>query len=114
MSRDFDDIRKKIDQSHKDLYKQEEAIAKDINHLDKNQDKMLKEIADIKKEVKDIAFKVDTMLDILNSFTIMLAEDDEDLEENYTNNYDDDESGSWVPEQDEDWSDYDEEDNGNR
>lgn len=93
MSRDFDDIYKKIDQSHKDLYSNDKEISKD-------QDKMRKDILEIKKEVKDIAFKVDTMLEILNSFTIMLAEDDEDLEENYDI---DDSDETWVPEEDEFW-----------
>lgn len=105
MSKEFDDIRKKIDQSNRDLYKQDAEIIKNINSVGKDQDKLIKEIADIKKEVKDIAFKVDTMLEILNSFTLMLAEDDEDLADNYA---DDDES--WVPEQEEDWNSYDEDD----
>lgn len=84
MSKDINDIYKKIEQSNKD------------------QDKMIKDIIDIKKEIKDIAFKVDTMLEILNSFTIMLAEDDEDLEENY-----DIEDGdeTWVPKDDDFWED---------
>lgn len=102
MSRDFDDIRKKIDQSHKELYKQDAAISKDLGNIDKNQEKLLKEINDVKKEVRDISFKVDTMLDILNSFTIMLAEDDEDLEENYNL---DDSDESWVPREDNFWED---------
>jgi hypothetical protein len=93
MSRDFDDIYKKIDQSHKDLYSNDKEMSKD-------QEKMRKDILEIKKEVKDIAFKVDTMLEILNSFTIMLAEDDEDLEENYDI---DDSDETWVPEEDEFW-----------
>ena len=100
MSRDFDDIRKKIDQSHKELYKQDESISKNINNLDKSQEKILKEINDIKKEVKDIAFKVDTMLEILNNFSIMLVEDDEELEDNY------EDEESWIPEQEEDWNSY--------
>lgn len=102
MSRDFDDIRKKIDQSHKELYKQDKELSKDLISLDKNQEKILKEISDIKKEVKDIAFKVDIMLEILNSFTIMLAEDDQDLDENYDI---EDSDESWVPKEDNFWED---------
>ena len=71
MSRDFNDIYKKIDQSHKDLYKKDTENAKDILDIKKDQDKLLKEISDIKKEIKDISFKVDVMLEILNSFTII-------------------------------------------
>lgn len=105
MSRDIDDVYKKIDQSYKDLYKNDDSLSKDVNSLAKNQDKILKDISEIKKEVKDIAFKVDTMLEILNSFTIMLAEDDEDLEENYGI---DDADESWVPK--EDWENENDED----
>lgn len=101
MSRDFDDIYKKIDQSHKELYKQDSNISKDLDLVNKNQEKILKEISDIKKEVKDITFKVDTMLEILNSFTIMLAEDDESIEEDY----DSDSDESWVPKEDDFWED---------
>jgi hypothetical protein len=97
MSRDFDDIRKKIDQSHKDLYKKDVENAKDICVLKKDQDKLLKDISEIKKEVRDIGYKVDLMLEILNSFTIMLDES-EDIEEDY------DTDQTWVPDEDDDWN----------
>jgi seryl-tRNA synthetase len=106
MSRDFDDIRKKIDQSHKDLYKQDLENSKDIDSVKKNQDKLLKDINEIKKEVKDIGFKVDTMLEILNNFTIMLTEEEE--QDEYMDDYADDDE-SWVPDQEEDWNSYDDE-----
>lgn len=107
MSRDFDDIYKKIDQSHKELYKTDYQLIKEINAIEKDQEKILSEIKDVKKEAKNIAFKVDMILDILNSFTIMLSEDDEDLEENYTSS----ENDSYLtPEQEEDWNTYDDED----
>lgn len=110
MSRDFDDIRKKIDQSHRELHKQDIEISRDINDLDKNQEKILKEIHEIKKDVRDIAFKVDTMLEILNNFSIMLVEDDEDME-NYDE--DEDENESWItPDQEEEWNNFDEDDEG--
>lgn len=86
MSKEFDDIRKKIDQSNK------------------KDEKLIKEISDIKKEVKNIAFKVDTMLEILNNFSIMLIEDDKDLEDNY------EDEESWIPEQEEDWNSYNDDD----
>lgn len=106
MSRDFDDIYKKIDQSHKELYKKETETSKNLDSVEKNQDKMIKDIHEIKKEIKDIAFKVDTMLEILNTFTIMLAEDDEDLEENYEI---EDSDESWVPKEDS-WKNDDDDD----
>jgi hypothetical protein len=102
MAKDLDDIYKKIDQSHKELCKQDSEISKNITSLDKDNEKIIKDIADIKKEVKNIALKVDTMLEILNSFTLMLAEDDEDLEENYDL---EDSDESWVPKEDDFWND---------
>lgn len=92
MPKDLDDVYKRVDTS-----------AKELNSLGKDQDKIHKEILDIKKQIKDISFKVDAMLEILNNFTIMLAEDDEDLEENYDLDNDSDES--WVPKDDDFWED---------
>jgi hypothetical protein len=102
MSRDFDDIYKKIDQSHKDLYKQDVENSKDICMLKKDQDKLLKDISEIKKEVRDISYKVDVMLEILNSFTIML-EEDEELDEDY------DTDQTWVPDEDDEWNNKEDE-----
>ena len=92
MSKEFDDIIKKIEQSDKSLFR-------DITNLEKDHDKIIKEISDVKKQVKDISFKVDMMLEILNNFTIMLAEDEEDLEDNY------DSDETWVPKDEDFWED---------
>lgn len=73
----------------------------DINNKSKDQDKILKEINAVKKEVKDISFKVDMMLEILNNFTIMLAEEEDEYADE-----DDDSDESWIPEQQEDWNSY--------
>jgi len=102
MSRDFDDIYKKIDQSHKDLYKKDTENGRDIFELKKDQDKLLKEISDIKKEVKSIAFKVDVMLEILNSFSIMLEQEEEEEED-----FDTDQT--WVPDEDDEWNNHEDE-----
>jgi hypothetical protein len=96
MSKEFDDVIKKIEQSDK-------SLIRDITNLEKDHDKILKEINDVKKQVKDISFKVDMMLEILNNFTIMLAEDDEDLEENY--DFDNDSDESWASKEDDFWED---------
>jgi hypothetical protein len=106
MPKDFDDLYKKLDQNNKSNQKDSDNVIKAINVIGKDNDKIIKEINDIKREVKDIAFKVDTMLEILNSFTIMLAEDDEDLEENYE--FDNDTEETWVPKEDDFWEDDDE------
>jgi len=106
MPKDFDDLYKKLDQNNKSNQKDSDDVIKAINVIGKDNDKIIKEINDIKREVKDIAFKVDTMLEILNSFTIMLAEDDEDLEENYE--FDNDTEETWVPKEDDFWENDDE------
>lgn len=102
MPKDLDQISKQIDKNNKDLLDDNKSISKDIDELTKSNSKLLKEISEIKKEVKNIAFKVDIMLEILNNFTIMLAEDDEDLDENYDI---DDPDESWVPKEEEFWED---------
>lgn len=106
MSRDFDDIYKKIDQSHKELYKQENELSRDLDGVSKNQEKMLGEIKDIKKQVKSIEVKIDLILDILNNFTILLAEEGENAED-YANEEDAD---SWMRDKEESWNSYEDED----
>ena len=64
-----------------------------------DQSNLIKEINEIKKEVNDISYKVDLMLEILNNFTIMLSEE----EEEEVDDYDSDES--WVPKEDDFWED---------
>jgi hypothetical protein len=96
MSKEFDDVIKKINQSDKLFFR-------DITNLEKDHEKILKEVNDIKKQVKDMSAKVDMMLEILNNFTIMLAEDDEDLEENY--DFDNDSDESWASKEDDFWED---------
>lgn len=97
MPKDFDDISKKIDQSYKELSKHNALLIKDMSVLIKDSVKTDKEINDIKKQVKDISYKVDLILEILNNFTIMLAEEDEMDEENY------DTDETWVPKEDNFW-----------
>ena len=87
MPKDLDDVYKKLDQNNKSYQKDNDQLTRSLNSIGKDNDQIIKEIKDIKKEVKDIAFKVDTMLEILNSFTILLAEDDEDLEDNYAKRF---------------------------
>ncbi len=96
MSKEFDDVIKKINQSDKLFFR-------DITNLEKDHDKILKEISEVKKQVKDISFKVDMMLEILNNFTIMLAEEDEEglEEEDYGVEGDED----WASKEDDFWED---------
>lgn len=59
------------------------------------------DIANVKTELKAINNKLDLILEMLNSFTLMVLEeeeleDEEDEEDLYNT--------EWVPEQDEDWN----------
>lgn len=63
-------------------------------------DDIIEDINFIKNELESLNLKVDSVLDMLNNFTIMLIEETED--DLYDN------EDSWVPEQDEDWNSYDE------
>jgi hypothetical protein len=96
MSKEFDDVVKKIEQSDKSLFR-------DITNLEKDHDKILKEISEVKKQVKDISFKVDMMLEILNNFTIMLAEEDEEGLEEEDYGVEGDEH--WASKEDDFWED---------
>ena len=92
MSKEFDEIIKKINQSDKLFFR-------DITNLEKDHEKIIKELAETKKQIKDISFKVDIILEILNNFSLMLSDD----KENQQDNYDIDES--WVPKEEDFWED---------
>jgi len=64
-----------------------------------NFNELVSDITSIKKDIKDIVFKVDILLEIMDSFTAMLSECDDDEVEDY------DLDESWVPKEDEFWED---------
>ena len=107
MPKDIDDLNKQLDKMSKDMNNNDKLIEKDLVAIYKQNTELSKEISNLKKEVASMAFKIDTMLEILNNFTIMLAEDDEDLDENYDI---DDADESWVPKEEEFWEDEDDTD----
>ena len=68
----------------------------------------------IKNEIESINSKIDLILDTLNSFTIMLAEDDdEEIEDMYgtEDSWADDKNNKWnsYADEDDDWSDNEDE-----
>lgn len=96
MSRDFDNSMKKILDNNKEL------------HKDNNKD-----LIDLKKTLKNIddrlsglEEKIDIMLDILNSLTLMVFEEEEDDEDNDQEDFDSNEG--WLPENDQ-WNNYEDE-----
>jgi hypothetical protein len=92
MSKEFDDILKKINQSDKLFFR-------DITNLEKDHEKIIKEISDIKKQVKDMSLKINLILEILNNFTLMLSEDNNEVEDDYDNDE------TWVPKEKDFWED---------
>lgn len=66
-----------------------------------NQEKILKDIATIKAQINNIETKVDLVLDILNSFTALVDDDEYDGPTE-----DEDDTPSWMIEQEEDWNSY--------
>lgn len=106
MPKDIDDLNKQLDKMSKEINNNDKLIEKDLVAIYKQNTELSKEICNLKKEVTSMAFKIDTMLEILNNFTIMLAEDDEDLADNYDI---DDADESWVPKDEEFWDDEEDE-----
>lgn len=105
MPKDLDYISKQIDKLSKDISGNDKALTRQIVELYKHNTKLAKEISQIKNTIKDIEIKVDAALEILNTFTVMLAEDDEDLEDNY----DFDSDQTWVPNEEDFWENDDDE-----
>jgi hypothetical protein len=66
---------------------------------DPNKNEILEEISQIKREINSISTKVDIMLEILNTFALMIEEEEgeEELEESY------DSDESWLPDEDDDF-----------
>lgn len=105
MSRDFDHIIKEISKNNKDIHQIDNKISKDIQSIDRDVSSIKKEIALVRSEVDNISNKIDLILEILNNFTLMVMEEEEnsDESESFLNEYDSE--GDWVP--DPDWSDDD-------
>jgi len=65
--------------------------------MSKELDSLQKDVDQIKQQVRDISNKIDLMLEILNSFSLMVLEDEEeesDDEDIYDSN------DTWVPDED--------------
>ena len=72
--------------------------------MSKELDSLQKDVDQIKQQVRDISNKIDLMLEILNSFSLMVLEDEEesDDEDIYDSN------DTWVPDEDS-WENTDDE-----
>lgn len=69
-------------------------------------DSIKEDLTFVKNELESLNIKVDLILDMLNSFTIMLTESDEetDLDSIY------DSEDNWISEKNEDWNSYQDDD----
>lgn len=77
-------------------------MSKDTDEKANNRMNLLAEdIAAVKRQIKDIDNKIDLILEILNNFTLMVLSDEED---------DESLNDEWVPEQNENWNPYEDED----
>jgi prefoldin subunit 5 len=87
MSKDFDNIIKNVMANNKEIHNMDNHISKDINDLKKS-------IKNIHSQINNIDEKINQILEIMNTFTIMLAEDDGEENHDWSpydeNNYDDD------------------------
>jgi hypothetical protein len=96
MSKNIDDLYKKLDQLSRESDKNDLMLNKQVTDLGKETSSLKKEICSIKKEVSEIMTKVDIVLEILNNFTILLAEEDDMDVEDY-------EEENWASKDDNFW-----------
>lgn len=94
---------KDIDRIISDVYKKQEELNKFNIKSNKDLSIIQKDIDSLKREVKNISSKIDLILDILNNFTLMVLDEEEaksllDDEDDYDN--------GWIPEQNEEWNSY--------
>jgi hypothetical protein len=78
-----------------------------LNNQDDQQniDNFKTDIFNLQEHLRRIDEKVDEIIDILGNLSVIFAEDDE--EDEYRNIYDTDQS--WLPEEDSDWENMDDE-----
>lgn len=74
MSKDIDKIAKNIIAANKDIINLDNSLSKDVTDLKKS-------IKTINTQLTSLNEKVDQILEIMNTFTIMLSEEDEQNDE---------------------------------
>lgn len=101
MSRDFNDISREILKSNKQINDMDKNLSKDMDNLSK-------EISNLKKDLKSLHSKVDNILDILNTLTIFIVDENEEIDDSDDNEYQSNEG--WLPEIN-NWDEDEDEDN---
>jgi hypothetical protein len=90
MSRDFDNIAKEVIKNNKEIHKVDDKLSKELFLIDKD-------IQNLKKDLKAIGTKVDTILDLLNTLIIVM-EDAEDIVAEDNDGEDFESNEGWLPE----------------
>jgi predicted nucleic acid-binding Zn-ribbon protein len=70
MSKNIDDVIKEVMKSNKEIHNMDAHISKDISELKKG-------IKNIENKIKTIENKLDQTIDLLNTFTMLLTEQDD-------------------------------------
>ncbi|NBU33518.1 hypothetical protein EBS40_02715 [bacterium] len=84
MSKDIDNIIKNVLANNKEIHNMENHISRDMNDLKRS-------IKHINTQIQSINDKIEQILEIMNTFTIMLEE-----EEN-SEDYEGEENSEWTP-----------------
>ena len=106
MSKDIDSIIKEILQQNKDINGLDSHISKDFILISKDMIVLKKAVKDIDARLKRMDESLQTVLEILKEFTIILGDEEESERSSWSN---EDESNTWTP--DDIAEEYEEEDN---
>lgn len=96
MSRDINDIIKEVVKQTQDLQKADNKLTNDVSDISK-------EIQTIKKDIQNVSEKIDDILDVLNTLTIFIEDNENIVDDDDLDNTDSNEG--WLPELTE-WEDH--------
>ena len=106
MSKNIEDVIKDLTKIVKDMKNDDTDLFRQLFLVNKDLLLIKKDTDNLKRDMKSISNKIDLVLEILNSLTIMVLDEedvDEDDEESPYGVYDSDDS--WVPNEDQDYED---------
>lgn len=103
MSKEIDNIIKEIAKSNKQLQNVDSHLTKDINGIKQS-------IKTIETKLRSLESKIDQAIDILNTFTILISDQDEDLDSEMEYGEEREDWNPYDSPEDYDTNDYDDED----
>jgi uncharacterized coiled-coil DUF342 family protein len=89
MSKEINDIIKEVVKQTQDLEKSDNKLNSDVSDISR-------EIKSIKKDIKKMSEKIDDILDLLNTLTIFIEDNENIIDEDELENTDSNEG--WLPE----------------